>query len=143
MTTGRVQHDQETALLHASSGTPTPSQSLSEPQLLPAAITGAIFAPALKRLVSSKRTLELTAHQAETWLSALSIYAERPQIVVMAVIEIATSEDPFPDLAKLLTKCEKIRRQMDNTMPQDESKVRFTNVNALAVAWGLAKPRSS
>lgn len=91
--------------------------------------------------MSSKRTLELTPHQAETWLSALSIYADRPQIVVMAVIEIATSEDPFPDLAKLLTKCEKIRRQMDNTMPQDESKVRFTNVNALAVAWGLAKPR--
>jgi hypothetical protein len=70
-------------------------------------------------------------------VSALSIYADRPQIVNKAVIQMATSEDPFPDLGKLLAACERIRREADGTMPQDSSKVKFTNIAQLAEAWGL------
>ena len=50
---------------------------------------------------------------------------------------MATSEDPFPDLGKLLAACERIRREADGTMPQDSTKVKFTNVEQLAAAWGL------
>ena len=50
---------------------------------------------------------------------------------------MATSEDPFPDLGKLLASCERIRRETDGTMPQDATKVKFTNVAQLAEAWGL------
>ena len=81
--------------------------------------------------------MQLTPHASETWVSALSIYADRPQIVNKAVIQIATSEDPFPDLGKLLAACERIRREADGTMPQDSTKVKFTNVAQLAAAWGL------
>lgn len=70
-------------------------------------------------------------------MAALSIYAGRPQIVNRAVIQMATSEDPFPDLGKLLSACERIRRETDGTMPQDATKVKFTNVAQLAEAWGL------
>ena len=54
-----------------------------------------------------------------------------------AIIALATSEDPFPDLGKLLAACEKIRRQLEGTMPQDSSSIKFTNTKALAAAWGL------
>ena len=98
---------------------------------------GSAFLPALERLCSSKNTVQLTAHAAETWVAALSMYADRPTIVNQAVIEMAVSEDPFPDLGKLLAKCEFIRRSQDGTMPQDSSKVKFSGVKALGKAWGL------
>lgn len=100
-------------------------------------MAGAIFLTALERLISAKRTLELSPHQAETWAAALSLYADRPSIVNRAVIELATDEDPFPDLAKLLLKCEKLRREADGKMPQDSSKLKFSKTEALAKAWGL------
>ncbi len=96
-----------------------------------------MFLDGLERLVSSKRTLELTDHQTETWLAALSIYRSRPSIVNRAVIELAIDDDPFPDLAKLLLKCEKIRREADGTMPQDSAKLKFSRTIELAKAWGL------
>lgn len=116
---------------------PAGSSESEEQPLLPAAITGAVFLPALERLCSSKNTVQLTPHASETWVSALSIYADKPQVVHRAIIAIATSEDPFPDLGKLLAACEKIRRQLEGTMPQDSSNIKFTNVAGLAAAWGL------
>jgi hypothetical protein len=65
------------------------------------------------------------------------MYADRPTIVNQAVIEMAVSEDPFPDLGKLLAKCEFIRRSLDKTLPQDASKVKFSKVKELGEAWGL------
>lgn len=120
--------------LQASTSSGRPQQ---KPQLLPAAITGAIFLPALERLCSSKNTVQLTPHASETWVSALSIYSDKPKVVHGAIIALATSEDPFPDLGKLLAACEKIRRQLEGTMPQDSSSIKFTNTKALAAAWGL------
>lgn len=81
--------------------------------------------------------MQLTPHASETWVSALSIYADKPKVVHGAIIALATSEDPFPDLGKLLAACEKIRRQLEGTMPQDSSNIKFTNTKALAEAWGL------
>lgn len=81
--------------------------------------------------------MQLTPHAAETWVAALSVYASRPKIVNQAVIRMAVSSDPFPDLGKLLVECERIRRSVDGTLPQDVKAVEFKNVEALAKAWGL------
>jgi len=91
----------------------------------------------LTRLVSSKRTLELTPHQLDTWVSALSIYNDRPKIVNRAILELSVSDDPFPDLSKLLAKCEYLRRVADNKLPQDSTKITFRDVTGLAKAWGI------
>jgi hypothetical protein len=80
----------------------------------------------------------LTPHAAETWSAALaSKYADRPQIANRAIIEIAVSQDPFPDLGKLLVACERIRRTQEGTLPQDATGVKFNDVPALAKAWGI------
>lgn len=92
---------------------------------------------ALERLCSSKNTLQLTDHQAETWAAALSLYADKPHIVNRAIVELAVSADPFPDLGKLLVKCEVIRRTIENKLPQDASQVTFKATGLLAKAWGL------
>jgi hypothetical protein len=96
-----------------------------------------VFLPALERLCSSKNTVQLTAHAAETWSAALSIYADKPKIVNLAVVELAVSADPFPDLGKLLVVCERIRRTLDGTLPQDSTKITFRDHEKLARAWGL------
>ena len=114
-----------------------PQPQNAKPQMLPAAIAGSKFLPALERLCSAKNTVQLTPHAAETWIAALAMYAEKPQIVHQAIIEIAISEDQFPDLGKVLAKCELIRRTSEGTLPQDASKVAFKNVTGLAKAWGL------
>lgn len=113
------------------------------PKPLPAAMDGAIFLPAIKRLCSAKNTVQLTPHAAETWTAALSIYRESPHIVNRAIIAMAVSPDPFPDLGKLLSACEKLRRQAAWTMPQHDGPIGFRDVAGLAKAWGLdvgAKP---
>ena len=70
------------------------------------------------------------------------MYEDRPEIVIKAIVDLATCDDPFPDLAKLLTACERIRRHQDGTMPQDATSVRFSNHKALAAAWGLTVPKA-
>jgi hypothetical protein len=95
-----------------------------------------MFVEPLARLASSKRTLELTDHQTDTWASALSIYKDTPQIVHRAILQLATSDDPFPDLGKLLTLCERIRRQREGRMTQSGD-VTFDRKTDLAAAWGL------
>ncbi len=98
---------------------------------------GAKFLPGLKRLCSAKNTVQLTAHAAETWTAALSIYQDQPQVVNRAIVMLAVSADPFPDLGKLLSVCEKFRRQEAGTMPQTDGPLVFRNVDGLAKAWGL------
>ena len=126
-------------LSNGRNSTPVPSIGSGRqlPKPLGAAVKGAAFLPALERLCSSKNTVQLTAHAAETWVSALSMYSDWPEIVNQAVVEMAVSEDPFPDLGKLLAKCEFIRRTQDKTLPQDSSKVKFSKVKELGEAWGL------
>lgn len=65
------------------------------------------------------------------------MYAETPKIVNRAIIQLAVDDDPFPDLAKLLAKCERIRRESENTLPQDSTKIKFQDIKTLAKAWGL------
>lgn len=124
----------------------TPSHSLnskSQPeqaqqsQFLSATIDAYQFVKPLKRLVSSKRTLELTHHQLDTWVSALAIYKDRPKIVNRAILTLATSDDPFPDLGKLLTLCERLRREIDNVQTHDIEKTKFKRIEELARMWEI------
>lgn len=87
--------------------------------------------------MSSKRTLELTHHQLDTWVSALAIYKDRPKIVNRAILTLATSDDPFPDLGKLLTLCERLRRETDKVQTQDVEKTKFTKITELAAMWEI------
>ena len=73
--------------------------------------------PSLERLCSMKRVVSLTDHQCETWLAVLSVFPE--SVVNAAILEIGLSEDPFPDLGKLVINCERRRRTEAGTMPQD------------------------
>jgi hypothetical protein len=80
--------------------------------------------------------MQLTPHAAETWLAALGeLYGDRVEIVNRAVVQLAASADPFPDLGKLLLACEVIRRGKEGNTPQGE--IKFNNTTALAEAWGL------
>jgi hypothetical protein len=63
-----------------------------------------------------KNQAQFTPHQSETWAAALSVYDTK--IVNRAILEQGLSSDPFPDLAKILLKCEHHRRQAAGTMPQ-------------------------
>lgn len=81
--------------------------------------------------------MKLTKHATETWTAALSIYADKPKVVNMAVVELAVGADPFPDLGKLLVVCERIRRTLEGTLPQDSTQIKFRDHEKLAKAWGL------
>lgn len=64
------------------------------------------------RLCSMKTQVELTPHQMETWVRVLSCFDS--DIVTRVVLEIGLSEDPFPDLGKIVQRCEVLRRRREN-----------------------------
>jgi len=63
-----------------------------------------------------KNQAQFTPHKAETWAAALSIFD--PRDANRAILEQGLTEDPFPDLAKIIIRCERIRRERDGTVPQ-------------------------
>ena len=89
----------------------------------------------LERLCSAKRTVELTPHQADTWLASLSIFEEA--VVNESIIRLAHSDDPFPDLGKLVMRCEQLRREKAGTVPAGEMKLGTATLQKLADAWGV------
>lgn len=56
-----------------------------------------------------KNTVDLTPFAIETWAAALSVFDVT--VVNEAVVSIGLSEDPFPDLGKLVVKCTAIARE--------------------------------
>lgn len=103
---------------------------------MPAAIeVSDTIGPALARLCSMKRTVELTPHQLETWLAVLSIY--EPAIVNESVLRIGLSEDPFPDLGKLVMLCDSIRREKAGTTASGSKTLGTASVRKIASAIGL------
>jgi hypothetical protein len=68
-----------------------------------------------------KNQVNLTAHQLETWIAVLSCY--EPEIVTRAILEIGLSEDPFPDLGKILSRSELLRRRKSGTESKTETKI--------------------
>lgn len=46
----------------------------------------------------------MTPYDVETWCAVLSVYP--PAVVNMSVLEIALNSDPFPDLGKVVARCQ-------------------------------------
>jgi hypothetical protein len=107
----------------------------SGPRLLPAATKAGRLIGSLERLCSAKATVQLTSHQAETWLASLSVFD--PKIVNAVILKIAHGPDPFPDLGKIVIACEQLRRERAGTPAQGEVKIGAATLKALADAWGL------
>jgi len=128
MTTG---NDRSIKQSNGSKETLTPSQ----PSSLLAAKKAVALVPILQRLCSSKNTVQLTSHQVETWLAALSVFDQK--IVNAAIINIAFSDDPFPDLGKIVLRCEALRRGQSGSVSQGEVKLGTATTKALAKAWGV------
>lgn len=60
-----------------------------------------------------KNQANFTTHQLETWVASLSIFDHRD--VNKSVLELGLSNDPFPDLGKLVLLCDAKRRQRKGT----------------------------
>jgi hypothetical protein len=108
---------------------------LQKPTPLPAAIKAKGLLATLERLCSAKATIQLTKHQAETWLASLSVFD--PKIVNAVILKIAHNPDPFPDLGKIVIACEQLRRERAGTPAQGDVKIGAATLKALAEAWGL------
>lgn len=91
---------------------------------------------ALQRLCSMKNQAQFTPHKAETWAAALSVYP--PADANRAILEQGFSVDPFPDLSKVLLRCEAMRRERDGTPPQGGVlKLGPKTVEAIAGIYGI------
>lgn len=83
-----------------------------------------------------KNQAQFTPHKAETWAAALSIFD--PRDANRAILEQGLTDDPFPDLAKIVVRCERIRRERDGTVPQGGvTQVSAKVVQKIAQVFGL------
>jgi hypothetical protein len=83
-----------------------------------------------------KNTQEFTAFALETWCATLSVF--EPTIVTRAVLEIGLGADPFPDLGKVVMRCEEMRRVKASTVPTDgKCKLSEGTIAKAAQALGL------
>lgn len=55
--------------------------------------------------------ISLTEHQGQTWLASLSTYPV--PIAKRALLEAAFCEDPFPELGKIIMRCEVLLKERD------------------------------
>lgn len=84
-----------------------------------------------------KRTVELTKHQGDTWVAVLSQFPTK--VVNRAILTIGLSQDPFPDLGKLVLLCQQIlwSSQSHYAPGRDTSKVGGSVIAAAAKSLEL------
>jgi hypothetical protein len=83
-----------------------------------------------------KKQVQLTTFELETWVAGLSVFDT--SIVNEAVVRIGLSEDPFPDLGKLVMRCDAIRRdKLGTTRSGDSKQLGTATIAKLAGAMGL------
>jgi len=58
----------------------------------------------IMRLCSAKGRAQMTRFDVETWAAVLSVYPAA--VANMAMLEIALNADPFPDLGKVVARCQ-------------------------------------
>lgn len=136
MTHAALTANPSTQLRPANNQTPTPSPS-SKPQLLPSAVKAIPqIGESLKRLCALKNQAQFTAFAIETWAAALSVFP--PEVVNMAVLEMALSQDPFPDCGKVIAKCQMEMARRSTVVSQaDPAKPSRGTVKAVAEALGI------
>jgi hypothetical protein len=80
--------------------------------------------------------VEFTMHQTETWCAALSVFPSG--VVNRAILEIALSDDPFPNLGKVIARCQlEITKRSTAVSQADHSKPFRSTVNAVAAAFQI------
>ena len=89
---------------------------------------------ALQRLCSMKRNVEFTPHQLETWLASLAHFED--PVVQTAVLKLGLSTDPFPDLGKLVIKCQELSRSNRDPLGTNYGRPRISTLAAVARAFG-------
>ena len=129
-------HQNSAQLRLANSQTQTPSPS-SKPQLLPSAVTAIPqIGESLKRLCALKNQAQFTAYTIETWAATLSVFPA--EVVNMAILEMALSQDPFPDCGKVIAKCQAEMAKRSPVVTQaDPAKPSRGTVKAVAEALGI------
>jgi hypothetical protein len=74
--------------------------------MLPAASSALIeIGPALARLAAAKNQAMMSPFAMETWCAVLSVYPV--DVVNMAILQMALGSDPFPDLGKVVARCQR------------------------------------
>ena len=91
-----------------------------------------------------KKTLELTPHQLDTWNRTLSCYFPE-DIVTRAIVEFGLTDDPFPDIGKLVQRCQRIQaeRSTDYAPGRDFNKPPARLVDSVLKAFGLNGDKST
>ena len=56
------------------------------------------------RLCSAKNRAQMTRYDVETWAAVLSVYPA--DVANLSLLEIALNADPFPDLGKVVARCQ-------------------------------------
>jgi hypothetical protein len=83
-----------------------------------------------------KNTVDLTPFAIETWAAVLSVFDVT--VVNEAVLRIGLSEDAFPDLGKLVTRCNAILRERNPQVALgDAPKVGRAAIKKVAAALQL------
>ena len=126
---------------------PTPSQrsqlptAVDRPQLLPAVRDNLDkLGPCLQRLCALKNHAQFTPFALESWVAVLSVYPTK--VVVMSVLEMAVSPDPFPDIGKIIARCQQeLAKDRNDVTQRDSSKVGVAVLREMAVALGLGRRR--
>lgn len=135
-------NDSDTQLQNGRPQTQTPSPSLAPPLLLPAAVKAfSDLSNPLQRLCALKNQAQFTPFALETWVATLSVFPT--EHVHRAVLQIALSADPFPDVGKIVAQCQRMRAEAKMASGEysrtevDHTKPTSATVKAVAEALQL------
>ena len=79
---------------------------------------------------------EFTWHQSDTWCAALGEFPVG--VANRAFLEIAMSDDPFPNLGKVIMRCQAEMAKRSTVVSQvDTSKPMRSTINAVAKAFEI------
>ena len=85
------------------------------------------------RLCSAKGRAQMTPFDLETWTAVLSVYPAA--VANTAILEIALNADPFPDLGKVVAKCQlKMAERSTQVSQADPSKLSRKVLQQIAAA---------
>ena len=89
--------------------------------------------PALARLCAAKNQAALTLFALETWCAVLSVYPV--DVVNTAVLQMALGQDPFPDLGKVVARCQRVMASRSNQVTQaDPERLGAGTIKRIAAA---------
>ena len=116
--------------------TPDMQQSNRPEMLVAASSVMLTLAPTIGRLCAAKNQAMLSAYAMETWCAVLSVYPA--PVVNRAVIEMALGTDPFPDLGKVVAKCQRVLASQSKHVTQaDPEKLGAGALKRIAAALQL------